>query len=203
MRRRIPLLLLALAVALGACTDAGELGGPSLGGTPAAVIGDVEVSPADLQDETELWALNPEFLRQIGVVETGNEGARTTALTSFVLSHRVLSEQARQLAEAIGYSPTPDEVDDIIAAVDQQFVTADGGSLFLVYPEDFRQRLGLDLAYQNNLNQIDASAFAAPLVEISSRYGVAEVVDDQLGIVQVRPPAGPRPSPVGLGLLGS
>ncbi len=196
MRRRISLLLLALALTAGACTDAGELGGPAIGGTDAAVIGDVAISAADLEAETELWALNPEFLRIVGVTDTGRPGVRSQALVTFVLSHRIVSEQARQLVTAAGIEPSEAEVDEILAAVDAQFTTPEGGSLFAVYPEEFRRRLGRDLVFQNNLQGVAQGPFEAPPVQVSSRYGQAQ--PDQLGIVSVVPPTGPRPAPLEL-----
>lgn len=193
--RRAPFVLVALlALVGGACGGTGELGGPTPGGTVAAKVGDVEITNAALEDETELWALNPEFLQAVGVEDPGRPGRRTTALTSFVLSHRILSEQAKQLSAATGYTPTQDEVDQVIASIDQNF-TAPGaaGSLFEVYPEPFRQRLGHDLAYQNNLQNQFGPDTTAPDVEVNPRYGRADVLDG--GLVQVSPPTGPLPSP--------
>lgn len=198
--RRLPALLLVLsALFVGACADEGELGGPGFGGTVAAKIGDVEISSDQLQDEVELWALNPEFLQVIGVNNPGVPGRRTTDLVAFVLSHRVLSEQARLLSERVGFEPTEDELDQILAAIDQQFTApGSGGSLFQAYPDQFRRRLAADLAYQNNLQNVLGPDTDVPEVEVNPRYGVAE--DVQAGIVQVRPPSGPLPAPVDLGV---
>jgi len=216
VRTRSPLLLLlaVLGLVAGACAGDGELGGPTLGGTPAAVVGDVDLTNADLQDEVEAWASNPPLLQAIGVQGIGTEGRRPSTLVSFVLSHRIVSEQARlmlrearrqadrgevDLAEAgvdgelLG-EPGDAEVDEILAQLDQQFTGPEGFSLFAGFDEDFRRSLAEDLAYQERLNQIVPLGIEAPEVSVNPRWGVAEV--GQGGIVQVRPPTGPLPAPL-------
>lgn len=194
VRRRIPVLLLALVLTAGACTDPGELGGPGVGGTVAARIGDDAVTNADLQDEVEAWASNPEFLATLGVGDLGRPGARSTALVTFVLSHRVLTEQARQLAAQVGFTPDPAQIQTILDSVAANFVGPDGSSLLDGYSEEFLQRLGEDLALQDNLGRLDPSQVSVPAVQVSPRYGDAQVV--QGGIVQVVPPSGPQPAPL-------
>lgn len=198
--RRLPLLLLALfGLLVGACADDGELGGPGVGGTMAATIGDVQISSADLEAEVEQWAVNPPFLQVIGVTDPGAPGRRSADLVSFVLSHRVLSEQARLLSAEAGYEPTQEELDQILAAVDQQFTApGSGGSLLQVYAEEFRQQLARDLAYQNNLQNVLGPDTEAPEVDVNPRYGDAEEI--QGGLVQVNPPSGPLPAPADLGV---
>ena len=99
MRTRSPLLLLVAVLGLvaGACAGDGALGGPSLGGTPAAVVGDEVIANGDLEDEVESWASNEPMLQAIGVQVLGAEGRRPSDLVAFVLTHRLVSEQAREL----------------------------------------------------------------------------------------------------------
>ncbi len=196
--RRVPLILFVLlALVAGGCAGNGQLGGPDFGGTVAAKVGDTSISNADLQSEVDQWATNPEFLRTINVTTTGTEGRRSAELVSFVLSHRIISEQARQLAAANGYEPTPEEIDQILASVDQNFTAPGaGGSLFRVYSDQFRHRLATDLAYQNNLQNVMTADTVAPSVEVNPRYGELQLL--QGGLAQVDPPTGPRPAPVDL-----
>lgn len=193
---RIPVLLLAIsALLLGACADDGELGGPTFGGSLAASVGSFEYTNADLEGEVEAWAVNPNFMTQVlGIADVGREGRRSSDLVSFVLSHRVLTEQSRQLAEATGYEPSPEEIDALVSQIDQAFVDpGTGGALFQVYDEDFRQRLGRDFAYQQNLQTVDATGVEVPEVDVNPRYGSFENQDR--GVGRVNPPAGPLPQP--------
>lgn len=214
MRRRSLLVVLVAALVLlgGACAGDGELGGPALGGTPAAVVGDDSVSNADLRDEVEQWASNPAMLQQIGIADLGTEGRRTTELVSFVLSHRIVSEQARlmlldarrraedgevDLAEVgvdgeVLSEPGDEEIAAILEQLDQQFTSPEGGSLFQLFDEGFREALARDLAYQDRLQTIVQLGVEAPEVSVSPRFGRAEVL--QGGIVQVVAPTGPVPS---------
>lgn len=213
--RLLPLLaLLALTLFAGACAGDGELGGPNIGGTPAAIIGDETVSSDDLADEVETWASNPAMLQAIGVTEVGEEGRRASALVSFVLSHRIVSEQARaMLAEArdlaassgvdlaeVGIDggaladPGEQEVDNLLQQLDQQFTTPQGEEIFAAYPEEFRRRLALDLAFQERLQLPLQLGVEAPEVSVNPKYGTPEVL--QGGIVQVVSPVGPRPAPL-------
>jgi len=214
VRRRSPLLVLLVALALlgGACAGDGELGGPALGGTPAAVVGDDAVSNADLRDEVEQWASNPSMLQGIGITDVGTEGRRTTELVAFVLSHRIVSEQARlmlvdarRLAEdgevdlaEVGVDgevlaePGDDEIAAILDQLDQQFPGPEGTSLFRGFGQDFRERLARDLAYQDRLQTIVQLGVEAPDVSVNPRFGSAQEL--QGGIVQVVAPTGPVPS---------
>ena len=208
MRRRSPLLVLVAVLALlgGACAGDGDLGGPALGGTPAAVVGDHEVTNADLRDEVEKWSANPAMLQAIGITELGREGRRSTEVVSFVLSHRIVSEQARlMLLEArrmadrgdaglgeVLADPTDEEIDAILEQLDQQFPSPQGGSVFQAFPQDFRETLARDLAFQDRLQTIVQLGVEAPEVSVNPRFGEAEVL--QGGIVQVTPPTGPLPS---------
>ena len=213
--RLLPALaLLALSLVAGACAGDGELGGPTIGGTPAATVGDTTVSTGDLSDEVEAWAANPAMLQAIGVPEIGEEGRRPSALVSFVLSHRIVSEQARaMLAEArelaasnqvdlaqMGVSgealadPTEQEVDAILQQLDQQFTSPDGQEVFGAYPADFRRRLATDLAFQERLQFPLQLGVEAPDVSVNPKFGTTQVL--QGGIVQVVSPVGPRPAPL-------
>ena len=214
MRTRSPLLLLVavLGLLVGACAGDGALGGPTLGGTPAAVVGDEAISNADLEDEVEMWASNEPMLQAIGVQVLGSEGRRPTDLVAFVLTHRLVSEQARQMLvdarEAVEadeldptelgvdpeqlMEPSDGEVDQILAQLDQQFAGPDGRSVFQGFAEDFRRRLARDLAYQERLPVVLQLAVDAPDVEVNPRYGSTQ--DLQGGVVQVVPPTGPQPA---------
>lgn len=217
----LPLLAVALLSLLaGACAGEGELGGPTVGGTPAASIGDHAVSNGDLEDEVEAWAANTEMLQAIGLGDSGTAGRRSAQLTTFVLSHRVVSEQARlMLADArtqaesgaidlaeLGVNgealadPTETDVERVVQQLDQQFTGPDGRSVFAGFSEEFRRQLATDLAYQERLQLLLQAGLTAPDVEINPRYGRAEEL--QGGIVQVVPPAGPRPAPVAGSTLG-
>ncbi len=213
--RLLPALaLLALSLVAGACAGDGELGGPTIGGTPAATVGDTTVSSSDLAAEVEEWAANPAMLQAIGVPDIGSEGRRASALVSFVLSHRIVSEQARtMLADArdlaadnevdlaaAGVSgealadPDDGEIDGIIAQLDQQFTGPDGQRIFGEYPDDFRRRLATDLAFQERLPFPLQLGVEAPEVSVNPKFGTTEVL--QGGIVQVVGPVGPRPAPL-------
>jgi len=208
------LVLLALSLLAGACGGDGRLGGPTIGGTPAATVGDTTVSSGDLADEVEQWASNPAMLQAIGVPEIGSEGRRASALVSFVLSHRVVSEQARtMLAEARDLAesgdvdlaeagvdgealadPQDQEIDSILEQLDQQFTSPEGEQVFGAYPEGFRRRLAADLAFQERLQIPLQLGVEAPAVSINPKFGTAEEL--QGGIVQVVGPVGPRPAPL-------
>lgn len=208
------LALLSLTLLAGACAGDGELGGPTIGGTPAATVGDDTVSNGDLADEVEAWAANPAMLQAIGVGDIGDEGRRTAAIVTFVLSHRIVTEQARaMLVEArdlaarnevdlaeMGVSgealadPTDEEVDAILQQLDQQFTSPEGEQVFAAYPADFRRDLARDLAFQERLQFPLQLGVEAPEVSVNPKFGTAEVL--QGGIVQVVPPVGPRPAPL-------
>lgn len=194
---RVPLLLLiALTLVLGGCAGDGQLGGPRLGGTAAARIGDHTITPAELEAEIEQWSSNPAFLQLIGVDDIGEPGRRSSDVVSFVLSNRVVSEQARQIAAQAGIEPSEEEIDALIQQVDASFTEPTSGApLFQVFPEDFRRRLGADLAYQSVLQGVDPESVEVPEVEISSRFGSFE--DQGGGFGQVRPPEGPLPQRFG------
>jgi hypothetical protein len=208
------LALLSLTLLAGACAGDGELGGPTIGGTPAATVGDETVSNDQLADEVEAWAANPAMLQAIGVGDIGDEGRRTSAVVTFVLSHRIVTEQARaMLVEArdlaarnevdlaeMGVSgealadPTDEEVDAILQQLDQQFTSPEGEQVFAAYPADFRRDLARDLAFQERLQFPLQLGVEAPEVSVNPKFGTAEVL--QGGIVQVVPPVGPRPAPL-------
>lgn len=198
MRRSAPRILLSVIAALcllvGACADDGELGGPDFGGTLAAKVGSFEYTASELEDEVERWASNPEFMRQVlGVEDLGEPGRPSSAVVSFVLTHRVLSEQSRQLVADQGGEPTDEEVSSLLDQIDQAFVGPEGEPLFQGYGEEFRRRLGVDFAYQQGLQTVDASTAEVPEVEINPRYGSFENQDR--GIGRVVPPDGPEPAP--------
>lgn len=206
--------LLALGLLAGGCAGDGELGGPTIGGTPAASIGDATVSSDELADQVEAWASNPAVLQAIGVADVGEEGRRSFGLVSFVLSHRIVSEQARlMLAEARELAasdevdlaeagvdgealadPSEEEIDGILQQLDQQFTGPEGLSLFAGYSDEFRRNLARDLAYQERLQLPLQLGVEAPDVSVNPKYGTTEVL--QGGIVQVVPPVGPRPAPL-------
>lgn len=215
--RLLPVALLALSLLAGACAGDGELGGPAVGGTPAASVGDRTISSADLSDEVEAWAANPAMLQAIGVPDVGREGRRSFALVSFVLSHRIVSDQAREmLAEARRLAernevdlaeagvdgealsePSDQEIEAILGQLEQQFATPDGAPLLAGYPAAFRRSLARDLAYQERLQLPLQLGVEAPDVSVNPKFGTPEVL--QGGIVQVVGPVGPRPAPLTAG----
>lgn len=186
------MLIVISALVLGACGGDGELGGPNLGGSLAASIGPFDYTSADLEDEVEQWASNPDFLAQaLQISELGEAARRPSQLVAFVLYHRVLSERGRQVAEQQGFEPTPDQIEGLIQEVDQAIPDpATGEPLFRRYSDDFRRQLARDFAYQS---QLDPSA-PAPKIAINPRYG--SYVEDGSGLGQVVPPTGPRPAPL-------
>lgn len=193
-RRSILALVLAAALTLGACAGDGELGGPTLGGTLAAKVGSFEYTNADLEDEVENWASNGAFLSLLQINDLGAPGRRSAELVTFVLSHRIVSEQARQVAAASGYEPSEAEVDDILSQVDQSFVDpSTGAQVFTLFTDEFRRKLARDLAYQSQLQSF-AGGTEVPVASVNPRYG--EVNTDELGFAQVAPPEGPLPAPV-------
>lgn len=200
-RRFVPAILLAAALALGACSEAGELGGPSIGGTNAAVIGDYELSSADLEAEVEAWAAQPEFLRQVLQIEDpGAPGRRSVELVTFVISHRVLSERGRQIMDQTGAEVVQADVETILQQLDANFLDINTGTPILqLYSDEFRQRLGEDFVRQTRLSEADLTTLTLPEVVVNPRYGTAE--EQTFGFVQIVPPEGPRPAP--LDLLGS
>lgn len=193
-RRPLLALVLAVGLLLGACAGDGELGGPALGGTLAAKVGAVEFSNADLEDEVEIWASNPAFLSLLQITDLGAPGRRSSALVTFVLSNRLVSEQARQISAGQGVELTDDEVSQIVEQVSQNFIDpSTGAAVFELFPEAFRQRLGADLAYQSQLQSVDPSTVDVPDVQVNPRYGDLQL--DGFGFAQVEPPAGPQPAP--------
>lgn len=203
---RILTLVLAAAVALtgAACTGSGDLGGPVAGGTPVMTIGDDFVyTAAQLEDEAASWASNPAFVRLIGIEDVGVAGKRPMTFVSFVLSHRIQSEQARQVAATQGQEPSAEDVATTIIELDETPSFADpatGGPLFAAFEEDFRQLLGTDIAYQSVIGALlqnptlDTATLGVPEVELNPKYGTFEVSDPGFG--QVAPPEGPRPVPL-------
>jgi hypothetical protein len=191
-RPRPLLLVIAVsALVLGACGGDGELGGPNLGGSLAASIGSFEYTNADLEDEVEQWASNPDFLAQaLQISEIGEADRRPSQLVAFVLYHRVLSERGRQLAEDAGFTPTAEQIEGLIQEVDGAVPDpATGEPLFRRYSDEFRRQLARDFAYQSQLDP----ASPAPKIAINPRYG--DYVEDGSGLGQVVPPTGPRPAP--------
>jgi len=218
---RLVLVALLLALLAGACAGDGEIGSPTLGGTPAAKVGDFEITNADLRDDVERWAANAEMLQAIGVRDLGAAGRRSAQLVAFVLSHEIVSEQARLMlrdvrakadsgeidlaelgidGEALG-DPGDDEIRTMLDELDQGFSGPDGRSLFAEFSDDFRRQLAIDLLYQDRLGVVMQAGIPAPEVEVNPRYGTVELV--QGGIAQVRPPSGPRPAPIGGADLGA
>lgn len=199
---RLPLVLLVLfgLVAAG-CADDSELGGPTVGGALAASVGSFQYTTADLEAEVEQWAANPAFMTQVlQIPDVGAPGRRNADFVAFVLSHRVLSEQSRQMAaESTGYQPSEGEIAALLDQIDAAFPDpGTGGPLFQAYDDEFRQGLGVDFAYQQNLGTIDPSTTEPPEVTINSRYGSFE--DQDRGIGRVSPPNGPLPQPFSFGL---
>lgn len=194
LRRPLLALVCVAALVLGACADDGELGGPSVGGTLAAKVGSFEYTSADLEDEVELWASNPAMLSLLQITDLGAPGRRSAELVTFVLSNRIISEQARQIGIAQGQQPTGDEVDEVLRQVDANFVDpSTGAQVFTLFPEDFRQQLGSDLAYQSQLGSFDPTQAVVPAVDVNPRYGTLRL--DEVGFAQVDPPSGPLPAP--------
>ena len=187
--RPLLVLLVVLGSAFGACSGDGELGGPSIGGTLAASVGSFEYSASELEDEVEEWASNPAFLSQVlQITDPGQPGRRSADLVAFVLSHRIISEQGRQLAG--DYEPSDEEIDALIAQIDQAFADpATGASAFQAYSEEFRRQLGADFSYQQNLSTVDPETAEVPEVAVNPRYG--EFQDQDRGLGQVVTPDGP------------
>ena len=123
------------------------------------------------------------------------EGRRSSELVTYVLSHRVISELARQLSEDTGFQVADAAVQAVIADVDAGFPDPNtGGPLFGAYAEEFRQLIGRDFVVQENLFQaVDLNLADVPSVSVNPRYGTYQDLDRGLG--QVIGPEGPRPAP--------
>ena len=187
--RPLLVLLVVLASVLGACSGDGELGGPSVGGSLAASVGPFEYTSEQLEDEVEEWASNPAFLSEVlQIADPGQRGRRSADLVAFVLSHRIITEQARQVAP--DYEPSGEEIDALIAQIDQAFANPNTGqSAFQGYSETFRRQLGADFSYKQNLSTVDPESVRVPEVAVNPRYG--EFQDQDRGLGQVVAPAGP------------
>jgi hypothetical protein len=193
-------MVLAVAVAsgsvLGACAGDAEVGGPALGGSLAAKVDGFEYTNSELEEEVEQWASNPEFLAQaVGISDLGSPGRRSAELVTFVLSHRILTEQSRELARDQDFAPGDAEVSALVGQLDQAFQGAGGQPLFQGYGDAFRQQLGTDFAYQQNLQTVDPETAEVPDVDVNPRYGSFE--DQDRGLGRVVPPPGPLPDPSG------
>ena len=198
-RRRIRpalTLLLALGLLAGACADDGEVGGPRIGGALAASVGPFEYTTADLEDDVDTLAANPEFVSQaIGLPEVGEPGRRPSQLVAFTLLFKARAERGRQVAgETDGVEPPTDaQIDQLVSDLDQQYVSVEGDSLYQRFPERFRRQFAEDFAYFGFLAQVDPSSTDLPPVGINPRYGTFVAGSDGLGTVL--PPEGPAPPP--------
>ena len=187
-------LLLALGLAGGACAGDGEVGGPRIGGALAASVGSFEYTSGDLEDDVDTLAANPEFVSQaIGLPEVGEPGRRPAQLVAFTVLFKARAERGRQLAgDTEGVEPPTDaQIDDLISQLDQQYVSAEGDSLYQRFPERFRRQFAEDFAYFDFLRTIDPSAADLPPVAVNPRYGTFVAGSDGLGTVL--PPEGPAP----------
>jgi hypothetical protein len=185
LARRSLILLVMLALALGACSGAG----PTFGGALAAKVGHKELTNQDLEDEVEAWAANPDFLRAIGLAEVGEAGRRDAGFTAFVLTHRVISEQARLLGQQRGRVVSRSDVESMLDAILTDLPS------FGDYSVDFQEAVAEDLAYQDLISELidpASSEPVAPVVQVNPRYG--NVVQLEFGFVQIDPPSGPLQS---------
>ncbi len=184
---RLPLVLLIVAAGLvvSGCSDNGELGGPTIGGSLAASVGSFQMTNSDLESEVEEWATDPQIGTAFSVQDLGQPGERNAAFVAAVLSFRVASQQSRQLAAASGYTPPDDQVAQAESSLKANFPA---------YGDDFIRRLAEDLLYQDHIASIDPTTFKAPAVEVNPRYGSFE--DKGSGVGVVVPPSGAQPAPV-------
>lgn len=193
---RLPLLLIALLGLLAAaCSDDGELGGPSIGGGLAASVGSFEYTADDLEEEVELWAARPELVAQaFGVQDVGEPGRRSSELTAAVLSLRVQMAQGRQVADTTGFEPTGTAVEELLEQFDLQFVGTEGAQLFKDFSPEFRRRFAADFLYREDMLQRNAGGpVEVPRAVVDPRYGT--FVDQNRGLGIVVPPTGPQPAP--------
>lgn len=191
----VGLVLVVLGLVATGCADDGELGGPQIGGSSAASIGNVDLTSADLEAEVEAWASNPGFVGEaIGLTELGAPGRRSGDLVAFVLGFRIVTEQAKQLADEQGVPINDGAIDQGIQQLDAQFTDPSTGTpLFAGYSDDFRREIVTSLAWQDTLNQTLAAGGEPPPASVNPRYGNA--VDVGSGIVQVERPSGPLDEP--------
>lgn len=191
LRARLVALALA-ALLVGGCATAGSLGGPAIGGSLAAQVGDLDYTHADLRDDVEAWAANPEFLATVlGITDVGTPGARPISLVTFVLSHEIMTAQSRAYAAQVGYELDPDYSAQILDQIDAQFVGSIGEPLFRGYPDAFRTQLADDFQYQDNLlNTADPATLDVPSPIVNPRYGTFDTQNG--GIGQVVAPEGAR-----------
>lgn len=186
--RLLAVLVAALAVLGTACAEDGELGGPAVGGSSAAVVGDSQLSHGELSDLVDDWASNPEFLAvATSVTDVGEPGRRPAALVNFALNFWLQSEQGRL---SVGDEATAaSEAQSNLQNLTQQFPT------FGDFDESFQMVIAEALSHQNALvtavNQ--GVPVDVPGVEVSSRYGSTNELPS--GVVGVDPPTGPLPEP--------
>lgn len=189
-------LLLVLGLVAGACAGEGEVGSPRIGGALAASVGSWEYTTADLEDDVDTLASNPEFVSQaIGLPDVGEQGRRPSQLVAFTILFKARAERGRQVVgDTDGVEPPTDaQVDGLITQLDEQYPSAEGDPLYQRFPEDFRRQFAEDFAYFDFLRQVDPSATDLPPVAVNPRYGTFVAGSDGLGTVM--PPEGPAPPP--------
>lgn len=193
--RLLVVLITVVAFLGGACVDDGELGGPSIGGSAAVSIGDVQLSHGELADLVDRWAPNADFLAVAAQVsDVGTEARRPAAFVNFALNFWIRTEQGRFATAGQANLDVEGQIDQVISTLTQQAPS------FADYDEDFQRSVAESLVYQQALSDMVSQGVEVdlPSAEVSPRYGT--IIELGRGIYGVEPPAGPREEPsVGLG----
>lgn len=172
MHRRLAVLLAAPALALAAgsgCAD--EV-------SPAARVGSIEISDADLMDEVEQWAGNPAAFDQ-AELQGLNPGTYPMRLVDVILQQRIDLELHRVEFESLDLELTDELRTGALAQLFQGDV-ATAQQALEGFSEDYAQRyvddIGRQLALEQELGSVGyarwrSDAYEAADVEVSPRYG--------------------------------
>jgi hypothetical protein len=158
--------------------------------SPAARVGDEEITTDELLAEVGLWASSPSLLGAVGVSTTEGSaaGSYSTAFVDVVLTNRIRFDLHRAQFDALGL-----ELDESAVADQRESL---GPMLDELRDDAFEEQLVTDLVRLSAvINAMGADyeawlgeAFSADL-EINPRYGVWDPFSGS-----VNPPEGPRPA---------
>jgi hypothetical protein len=190
LRRLVPALAVALATSVSAgCAD---------DVSPAARVGDVEITGDALMQEVERWASSPSLLGAVQVTSTEGSGPRSysTDFVDVVLTNRIAFDLHREQFDALKLEVDDADLSDqrdSFAPVLAEVSAAFGDEVSAA----FGDRLVGDLVRVNAVSTAMGDGYEAWFneaisgdIEVNPRYGEW---DPQSGFVV--PPEGPRPAP--------
>ena len=170
--RRLAALLVApaLALALGA--------GCAEDVSPAARVGDLEISDTDLMDEVEEWAENPAAFDP-GELEGLNPGTYPMRLVDVILQQRIELELHRAEFESLDLELTDELRTGALAQLFQGDVALAQQALegfSSGYADRYVDDIGRQLAVEQELGQIAYAQWRSDVyqdtdIEVSPRYG--------------------------------